>query len=178
MGNWHISSTDLWYDADGQVSDGTGAISFFYVSPAETGNVTIDGTRASGVNGPGKVVYAAGNYYNGKDGHGYSPCVREMYDSAIARSRKVVGVTAGPAQINRKVGVYTQGIVKVKLHRSGGTPNSTTCPAGHFVMGTYHGDVVSTPAWTANGVSWIDCVLGKAIQSAGAGDEFLIKLGM
>lgn len=171
---WFETSTDLWYDADGQICECDKPMSFFYVSDDETGNVTIDGVRASGVDAA-KVVYIASQ--DGRWGHGYNPTVREMYDSAIARARKVVGVTAHPAQIDDRVGVYTTGVVKVQVATGPTGSYSHTVQAGHFVMGTYGGDVISAPAATlAAGQSWIDARIGTAYQSAGSGDEFLVKL--
>jgi len=160
-----VTSTDLWSDADGLLLESCKPVPFFLVSDAETGNVTIDGVRSSGIDA-GKVVYIAGMAGD------YTPTVRAMYDSAIARARKVVGVSAAPAKAGDKIPVYTTGVVKVTLHDGA----NETVQAGKFVIGTYEGHVKSAPDPHATGVSYIDCIVGKAYQSAAEGDEFLVKL--
>jgi len=161
---WAITSTDLWYDADGMVAE-EAELPFFYVSDAETQHVTIDGIRYSGIDA-GKVVYLAGVT---NKGHGYAPTVRQTVNSAVASLRKTIGVSAHPAKAGDKIGVYTDGVVKVTCSTGSNNPSISL---GRRIQGTYLGQVVSAADYPVSAIAF-----GRAIQSAGSGDEFLALIG-
>jgi len=169
-----ITSTDLWGDAEGLVVENCVPVPFFLISDSETGNVTIDGVRASGIDAY-KLVYADGM----KDSeYGYTPTVRlAVSGAAFAEPRKVVGVTAHPAQVGDKVAVYNSGVVKVTLFSPTGM-ESNTVQAGKLLVPASDGDPKSAPDLRegTGGLSYIDQIVGKAYQSAASGDEFLMKL--
>lgn len=161
-----ITSTDLWGDATGQVLECGKPMPFFVVSEDETDNVTIDGTRKSGIHA-GRAVYVSGFDSD------YNPEVRMTYDSAVTRIAKFVGVTAHDSWKDDKVAVYGDGVVKVTLEYGGEKPYSNTVQAGGFLWPTYSGRFKSA---TTGGTGPYSVVAAKAIQSAAAGDEFLVKL--
>ena len=168
-----ITSTDLWGDVDGVAVEEGDPIPFFAVSDAETGNVTIDGIRASGID-QNRLVYFAGMDDTTED---YTPTVRLCVSAPSDTARAVIGVTAHPAQIDDKVAVYNSGVVKVKIIAWPGM-ESATVSGGRFLIPSDDGYVKSAPdiKEEGGGLSYTDQIVGKAYQSAAAGDEFLMKL--
>jgi hypothetical protein len=167
-------------DKGGRVLNCGQDASFFIVDPGETENVTINGTRSSGIDA-NRVVYGYSMYYNYPEKQ-YVPTVREC-DSTVASCRKVIGVAAHPAAAGDPINVYTNGVVKVQMVRD---PNSKSSndeyvKLGHFIRTADGGFVQGAFTGTsydgiANVASFVDCIIGKAYQSAGPGETFLAKL--